>query len=268
MGSKSRAFGMLVVALAIATTASAGPKKVITRPDWARKPTGDEMAAAYPERAKNEDKSGRVLLACKVKADGSLVDCKAREANPKDYGFEEAAIALSRTFLMKPKTIDGQAVDGGTVTIPLVFAVPKTPAVREPWLGDNAAVMTRIGTAATPTATGPTFPCFDGLGECQPHGLFWAEQPAAKQTREILGADPPTAGITIAVCTVGVDGSLQGCSLRGDELSPKARAIVQATLPQLRAPAKTLDGVETSLQTIGVPFEWDKIATWPTVRRP
>lgn len=265
MGSTSRAFGMLMMALAIATSASAGPKKIITRPDWARKPTGDEMETLYPQKAQDEKRSGRVRITCKVKADGSLVDCKAHHADPQGYGFEEAALALSKMFVMQPKTIDGQAVDGGTVTIPLVFAVPEPS---QPRLGDNAAVMTRIGTLASPTATGQTFPCFDGLGQCQPHGLFWTEQPAAKLTRKILGEAPPTTGITIAVCTVGVDGSLQGCAFRGDELSPKARTIVEATLPQLRAPAKTLDGLETSLQTIGVPFEWDKIAEWPTVRRP
>lgn len=269
MGLKLRVLAALVLTAAMAAAAAAAsPKKVITRPDWARKPTGDEMAALYPRRAQDERRSGRVRMTCKVKADGALIDCKANQADPKDYGFEQAALELSKMFLMKPKTIDGQAVDGGTVTIPLVFAVPQAQEAQQPRLGDNAAVMTRIGTAATPTATGQTFPCFDGMGECQPHALFWAEQPAAKLTHEILGAAPPTAGITIVVCTVGVDGSLQSCSFRGDELSPKARAIVEATLPQLRAPAKTLDGLETSLQTIAVPFEWDKIAEWPTVRRP
>jgi len=262
MGLKSRIIGALILTIAMATSAAAAPKSIITRPDWAKRPTGDEMAAAYPQRAMDEGKAGRAVLNCNVKADGSLVDCKAINATPKGYGFDEAAIALSQTFLMKPKTIDGQAVDGGTVFIPLVFAFP------EDRLGDNAAVLTRIGTSATPTATDKTFPCFDGLGECQPHAFVWAEQPAATLTRKILGQDAPTTGITFVVCTVGVDGSLQGCSFGGDQLSPKARGIVEATLPQLRAPAKTDDGLETSLQTIAVPFEWDKIAEWPTVRRP
>lgn len=263
MGSKSRAFGMLVMALAVATTASAAPKKVITRPDWARKPTGDEMAALYPKKAQDEDRPGRVHLTCKVKADGVLIDCEASQADPQGYGFEQAALALSKMFVMKPKTIDGQAVDGGTVIIPLVFAVP------QPWearLGDNAALMTRIGTMASPTATGQVAPCFDGPGECQLHAVVWAEQPAAKVTREILGEAPPTTGLTFVVCTVGVDGSLQGCDVRGDELSPKARAVVAAALPRLRVATKAQDGLETSLQTIAVPFEWDKIATWPAVR--
>jgi len=264
MGSKARVFGMLVMALAVATTAYGAPKRIITRPDWARKPTGDEMAALYPQKAREENRSGKVRLTCKVRTDGSLVDCKARRADPKGYGFEQAALELSKTFLMKPKAIDGQPVDGGVVTIPIVFAAP---AWGEPRLGDSAAVMTRIGTAATPTATGPTFPCFDGIGECQPHPLFWAEQPPAQLTRRILGSDAPTTGITILICTVGVDGSLQGCDVRGDELSPRARAIIDMTLSRLRAPATTLDGLETSLQTIAVPFEWDKIAAWPSVRR-
>lgn len=262
MGLKLRILGALVLTAAIATAAAAGPKKIITRPDWARRPTGDEMEALYPQRAKDEHLSGSVRLTCKVKADGTLIDCKARHESPKGYGFDAAALALSHVFLMKPKTIDGEAVDGGTVTVPVVFAFPENR------LGNGAVVLTRIGTAASPTATGPTIPCFDGLGECQIHLVDWAEQPAAKLTRKILTKDAPITGVTFVICTVGVDGSLQGCAFNGDELSSKAKSIVESTLPQLRASAKTFDGLETPLQTIAVPFEWDKIAQWPKVRRP
>jgi TonB family protein len=262
MGWISRIAGALIVAAAVATSVSAAPKKVITQPDWARKPTRDEMEALYPQRAKDEHRSGSARLTCKVKADGALVNCKAHHENPKGYGFDAATLALSQVFLMKPKTINGEAVDGGTVTIPVVFAFP------EDRLGNGAVVLTRIGTAASPTPTGPTVPCFDGLGECQIHLVDWAQQPAAKLTRKILGKNAPTTGVTFVVCTVGVDGSLQGCAFNGDELSPKAKSIVESTLSQLRASAQTLDGLATPLKTIAVPFQWDKIAEWPTVRRP
>jgi protein TonB len=98
---------------------------VITKPDWARKPTGEDMARYYPDRAQRMEVGGRATLSCTVTAKGSLEGCSVVSENPADYGFGDAAMKLSRLFRMKPKTLDGAPVDGGQITIPIVFTVPR-----------------------------------------------------------------------------------------------------------------------------------------------
>jgi len=256
MGWRSRIARALVLALTLSAfgSATAADRKVITRPDWARKPSGEEMEAHYPQRAQDEHVSGEVRMRCAVQADGVLTKCKVLRERPKGYGFGEAALALSANFLMQPKTIDGRPVEGGSVTIPLVFAAP------EDRLGDGAVVLTRVGTADSADAEGPVVPCPGEAGDCRIHMISWRRQPPAQQTRKILGTNIPAAGVTFALCTIGVDGSLQGCSLNGDQLSASTRRAVEAALPLLTAPERTEDGLETALKTIAVPFLWDEIS--------
>ena len=97
---------------------------MITRPDWIRKPSGDDLATYYPDRAQRTETNGTVSLSCSVTAKGTLEKCMVVSETPSDYGFGDAAIRLSKIFRMKPQTSDGAPVEGGTVVIPIVFRVP------------------------------------------------------------------------------------------------------------------------------------------------
>jgi protein TonB len=94
---------------------------VITQPDWLRKPNGDELAEYFPPRAMDLGKDGKATIRCVVKANGTLDKCTVVSSEPDGLGFDAAALRLSKLFKMKPKTSDGQSVDGAEVTIPISF---------------------------------------------------------------------------------------------------------------------------------------------------
>lgn len=244
----------LAIAAFVAEPALAAPKPRprITRPDWAQKPTGDQMADFYPKKAQEERVSGKAWMTCAVTAQGVLRDCVIDLETPRGWGFGEAALGLASFFLMKPKTVDGEPVDGGEVTVPINFEYP------EERLGDGAMVMTRVGTTGSQNAAGQLYPCPDGYGQCYGHTVTWAVQPDARQTRRMIAKGAPKAGATFAACTTGVDGALLDCIFAGDQ-SDAAMAVIRPTLANLRAPETADDGLPTATTTIVVPFIWELI---------
>lgn len=103
-----------------APAADTGPP-VITHPRWIARPTPDQMMRAYPMRAQRDGVEGSATLRCAVTARGGLTDCAVLSESPGGYGFGRAAMQLSRHFRLSPRTVDGQAVEGALVTIPLTF---------------------------------------------------------------------------------------------------------------------------------------------------
>ena len=109
----------------VPSVAPPAPPSVITNPDWARRPNSDDLAQYYPDRAQRVGKGGVARMQCSVTASGSLTGCKILSEDPPDYEFGAATMKVARLFKMKPKSIDGKAVEGGTVVIPLRWQPPQ-----------------------------------------------------------------------------------------------------------------------------------------------
>lgn len=99
------------------------PRRVITNPDWASRPTGDQLMRAYPDRALTGGVAGVVSMNCLVEASGRVSDCNVTQETPGSYGFGRAAGGLARYFRMSPRTVNG-AAEGSRVNITLRFVPP------------------------------------------------------------------------------------------------------------------------------------------------
>lgn len=96
----------------------------VPRPVWIQRPTGQDLAENYPQRALNAEISGDAVVDCAVTTEGTVVDCRIVSEAPSGEGFGEAAIRLSKTFRMAPQTREGVSVAGARVAIPMAFRLP------------------------------------------------------------------------------------------------------------------------------------------------
>lgn len=114
---------LMIAAALQAAAPSAAPQSIVTTPDWVRRPTGDDIGRVYPNEALKRGLAGRVAISCQVTAEGELTGCQVVEESPVDLGFGEAALKLAPLFRMRPMTVDGKPVSGGTVRIPMRLTV-------------------------------------------------------------------------------------------------------------------------------------------------
>lgn len=210
-----------LLAAAAAATADTDHPPGWKPPDWNKRPSAEEIEAAWPTDATRRGQGGRVEVSCTVNVHGLLEDCRVVSEQPANLGFGAAAMLLIPDFVMKPATVMGKPVPGG-VRIPINF-------IRSP--GDDA------GTFPTDTFTLINHP-------------IWGAAP----TFADLGTVYPkngggVAGYSAFRCHVDKTGSLKQCDLLREEPPDKgfgraARALISKfrmdVHPDLLAKKRTL----------------------------
>jgi len=84
-------------------TQPSGPAYHLTaRPPWSKAPTEQQVAVAYPARAKTDTAFGHVVLACHFTKAGDLTACTTDAEEPKGQGFAAAARSLTPLFHIDP----------------------------------------------------------------------------------------------------------------------------------------------------------------------
>lgn len=111
---------LLAAALTAAVLIPAAAVAETVVPDWVKKPTSDDLDAAWPASAKARGISGKATLICEVNLTGGLEKCRADSETPAGEGFGAAALMLVPSFLMTPRVENGKPVRG-QVRIPIAF---------------------------------------------------------------------------------------------------------------------------------------------------
>lgn len=127
--------GALAAVLIQAATPNGAP---LVDPDWDRRPSGDDIARAYPKAAAKAFLAGVTRSTCTVTAEGRLTDCVSVEEDPSGSGFGKAAMSVLPLFRMRPVSRSGDPVAGRTITVPIRFtraadirSEPLNPPARE-----------------------------------------------------------------------------------------------------------------------------------------
>lgn len=91
-------------------------------PRLLRGPNRREITREYPRAALNARQPGRVMMACRIRLDTRLDDCRVVDETPQGQGFGPAALRASVHFRFRPPfTGDGQPRDGQEITLGVEF---------------------------------------------------------------------------------------------------------------------------------------------------
>lgn len=115
---------------------------ITTRPDWAERQSGDQVAEVFPKLAQMLRLDGRAELQCVAEPNGSVDRCSPVNETPPGLGFAAAAAKLAPFFKMRPATVDGRAIEN-RVNIPIRFMMadegtPRPEALSPPTATDPA----------------------------------------------------------------------------------------------------------------------------------
>lgn len=100
------------------TQAAALPDQI----EWAELPNSDDMFAAYPQAARNARIVGVAALDCTFQADRRIA-CLVAGEEPRNMGFGQAALSLSRKFRAAPNARDPRIRAGCPFRFPIRFRV-------------------------------------------------------------------------------------------------------------------------------------------------
>ncbi|MGH7026777.1 energy transducer TonB [Brevundimonas sp.] len=99
----------------------AGPGVGDGPPRFLQGPTPDQRRRLHPPEAFRQRLDGRAVIACRIRLDTRLEDCRVVEEAPPGRGFGQAALAASAYFRFRPPTRDGRPVEGREITVGVEF---------------------------------------------------------------------------------------------------------------------------------------------------
>jgi TonB family protein len=202
------------------------PNKGLVSPAmaWVEAPSYAALVAAYPAKAMEMGVGGRATLSCQFDRMGRLRSCTTITEEPKQKGFGNAAMSLTKLFRAPATLADGHPIEGISVQIPVVF---------------DPVMM-----AASPPI----------VGKAQ-----WAALPSVEETSAAFGKlkVEGTARVRLAYVVVQ-GGGVTDC--RVDQESPVGAGLGAAALslaPHFKLTTWTMEGLPTVGGTINIPLRYE-----------
>lgn len=84
-------------------------------------PTQAQLRALHPPAALAARRSGRGVIACRVRLDTRLEGCRILDESPQGQGFGQAALRAAAHFRFRPPVVDGAPQAGRDVTVGVEF---------------------------------------------------------------------------------------------------------------------------------------------------
>lgn len=204
---------------------------MLDRPVWAAAATFEDVAAAYPAKARGVE--GFAVAHCQVDRAGGLWACEQRKEDPKDKGFGPAALALAHKFRVELPAKPPRRDAALWVDVPIRFTTPDKALER--------------------TVGNPTW--LAGFDPEKAVKLFPPEA-VAKGLK---------TGRGMAHCLVAADGRLQGCTPGPAE--PEGLGFSEAAVALasgMRMNPWSDDGRPVQGVAVNLPIRFNLRATKPT----
>ena len=101
--------------------AGAGPGTGDGPPRLLQGPSRGQLRQLHPPEAFRQRLNGRASIACRIRLDTRLEDCRLVDETPPGRGFGAAALAASVHFRFRPPIRDGRPVEGREITVGVEF---------------------------------------------------------------------------------------------------------------------------------------------------
>lgn len=202
-------------------------RQILSNVSWAAAPSYAQVAAAYPQKAREKLTEGRATLTCRFKAEGRLADCQTTAEEPKGQGFATAARRLSETFVGPTNLVDGTPTEGIWTMIPFAFDLDM--------LDQSKRVIGRPQWAALPTG--------DEIIAGYPSAAAKAGVGAAR---------------VVIACEIADGGKLTDCLAQSEE--PTGLGFAQAALAlagSFQAKPWTAEGLPTIGGRVRIPIRYE-----------
>ena len=103
--------------------AGSGPGAGDGPPRLIQGPTKDQLRRLHPREAFRQRLNGSARIACRIRLDMRLEDCRLVSESPQGMGFGEAALRSARSFRFEPPTRGGAPVAGQRVVFGVEFGL-------------------------------------------------------------------------------------------------------------------------------------------------